>query len=127
LAVKYKEALSWYPHNIEKPDAVTSCSQKCHYEGNLLDASVMSVNQIDSEIPSAFELSKNYPNPFNPGTTIKFSIPQTSFISIVVYDLLGKSVTKLAHEEMNPGTYSVSRDGKDQFGKETASGVYYVV
>ena len=43
LAVKYNEGLSWYPHNIEKPDPTTSCAEKCHYEGNLISAYIIPV------------------------------------------------------------------------------------
>ncbi|HAB54334.1 MAG TPA: hypothetical protein DCE80_19500 [Ignavibacteriales bacterium] len=46
LAVKYNEGLSWYPHNIEKPDPTTSCAEKCHYEGNLIGAYVVPVELI---------------------------------------------------------------------------------
>ncbi|OGV05275.1 MAG: hypothetical protein A2330_04160 [Ignavibacteria bacterium RIFOXYB2_FULL_36_7] len=124
LAVKYKEALNWYPHNIEKPDPVTSCGQKCHYDGNLLGA-VTSV-RLTKDIPSSFALEQNYPNPFNPNTTIKFSVPQTSYISIVVYDILGNYITKLAQEESKPGSYAVEWDGRNNFGKDVSSGIYFV-
>jgi hypothetical protein len=125
LAVKYKEALNWYPHNIEKPDATTSCTAICHYEGNLISASPSSV-LLDTEVPLSFKLDQNYPNPFNPSTTIKFAIPRTSNISIAVYDILGSFVTKLAQEELMPGSYAVTWDGKDQYGNELSSGIYFV-
>lgn len=126
LAVKYKEALSWYPHNIEKPDSITVCGFKCHYTGNLLGASVISSVPISSRQPTAFELAQNYPNPFNPVTTIKFSVPKTSHVAIFIYDLLGRNVAKLEDNEFQPGSYATMWEGKDNSDKDVASGIYIV-
>ncbi|MGD1046538.1 MAG: T9SS type A sorting domain-containing protein [Bacteroidota bacterium] len=73
-----------------------------------------------NNFPTEFSLLQNYPNPFNPRTTIKYLIPQTSFVSITVYDILGKEVTRLVNEEKLSGTYEVLFDG----GK-LSSGVYF--
>ncbi len=69
--------------------------------------------------PAAFELSQNYPNPFNPATVIRFSIPETSEISLVVYDLLGNEVANLLSGVKAEGTYQVEFNGNG-----LASGVY---
>ena len=66
-----------------------------------------------------FNLNQNYPNPFNPTTTIDYSIPKSSFVSIKVYDILGREVTTLVNEGKSPGNYSVVFNG----GKLT-SGIY---
>jgi hypothetical protein len=124
LAVKYKEALSWYPHNIVKPDGATLCASKCHYEGNLVGASIITSVQIAAETPSMYQLTQNYPNPFNPTTNIKFSIPKSTYLSLEIYDLLGRLVTKLMQEKKEAGSYAVTWDGKDQFGNEVSSGIY---
>jgi hypothetical protein len=70
--------------------------------------------------PSNFELKQNYPNPFNPSTTIEYSIPKGSSVSIRVFDILGKQVGLVADEYKPAGSYSVSYDA----GK-LASGIYY--
>ena len=61
-----------------------------------------------ADIPTEFSLLQNYPNPFNPRTTIKYSIPQKSFVSITVYDILGKEVSKLVNEEKLSGSYEAT-------------------
>ena len=59
------------------------------------------------EAPSGFILSQNFPNPFNPKTTISYSIPQTNFVTIKVYDVLGKEVATLVNEVKSIGNYNV--------------------
>lgn len=79
-----------------------------------------SVDKLTTEVPVHFGLDQNYPNPFNPNTTIEFSLPLKSFVSLNVYDALGREVANLIREEMNAGTYSRmwNADG-------LASGIYF--
>ena len=72
------------------------------------------------EIPNYYSLSQNYPNPFNPVTSIKFSVPRSENVKLVVYDLLGKEAAVLVNENKNPGIYEVSFDASG-----FASGVYF--
>ena len=81
---------------------------------------VLEVEKEDGAIPSNFELSQNYPNPFNPSTTIQFSLPKNSFVSLKVYDTLGREVSDLVNEELSQGKYSVNFDGQN-----LTSGVYF--
>ena len=71
-------------------------------------------------IPNEFKLSQNYPNPFNPVTKIQYDLPVTGFVSIKVYDVLGKEVYKLVGEEKKAGRYLVDFDGSS-----LGSGVYF--
>jgi hypothetical protein len=78
------------------------------------------------EIPEAFALHANYPNPFNPTTTIEFDVPvgTYNYTSLRIYDVSGKLVKTLIDEPMEPGYHSVIWDGKDDDGKSVNSGVY---
>jgi hypothetical protein len=69
--------------------------------------------------PSTFYLGQNYPNPFNPTTNFEFRISNFGFVSLKVYDALGREVTTLVNEEMLPGVYEVTFDARN-----LASGVY---
>ncbi|MDZ7765393.1 MAG: T9SS type A sorting domain-containing protein [Melioribacteraceae bacterium] len=74
----------------------------------------------DGQIPVRFELAQNYPNPFNPSTTINFSIPKASDVTLTIYDALGREVARLVDEQRAPGTYSVDWNAGNQ-----ASGIYF--
>jgi hypothetical protein len=71
------------------------------------------------KIPVSYDLSQNYPNPFNPVTTINYQLPQTGFVTLKTYDILGKEVATLVNEQKNQGRYSV-----DFNASHLASGVY---
>ncbi len=81
---------------------------------------ITSVSPDNKTIPQNFSLEQNYPNPFNPSTTIEFSILKQSFVSLKVYDILGREIMTLVNEEKNPGRYKVEFKGK-----ELSSGVYF--
>jgi photosystem II stability/assembly factor-like uncharacterized protein len=69
---------------------------------------------------SSFSLAQNYPNPFNPVTAISFSIPRRLFVSLIVYDLLGREVSTIVSEEMAAGNYTRQWNAVD-----LSSGVYF--
>jgi photosystem II stability/assembly factor-like uncharacterized protein len=85
---------------------------------------VTSVNEITGNaLPQQFVLKQNYPNPFNPSTTIEFSIPKQSFVTLKVYDLLGREVATLVNKELQAGSYKTQFDASSAKGG-LASGVY---
>lgn len=84
------------------------------------------VTPVSSETPTKFELAQNYPNPFNPATKIRFSVPVNnenvggSFVTLTIFNALGKKVETLVNEKQNAGIYEISWDGANY-----PSGVYY--
>jgi hypothetical protein len=76
------------------------------------------------DVATTYELSDNYPNPFNPSTMINFAIPEAGRASLVVYNLLGQKVRTLSDEYRAAGRYQVSWDGRDDAGKVAGSGMY---
>ena len=81
---------------------------------------IVSVEANPQNIPLAYKLQQNYPNPFNPTTRISYEIPKSSFVTIKVYDVLGREVTTLVNEEKTAGIYSVQFNGSN-----LASGIYF--
>jgi hypothetical protein len=78
----------------------------------------------DVAIPEGFILSQNFPNPFNPETTIRFGLPQDEHVQLQIIDLLGREVRKLANGDFSAGYHSLVWDGKDNTGNVVPSGVY---
>ena len=70
-------------------------------------------------IPTELSLEQNYPNPFNPSTTIEFSLPASSQVSLMVYDLLGREVATLVNGRLDAGLHSMQFDGS-----QLTSGIY---
>ncbi len=70
-------------------------------------------------------LYPNYPNPFNPITTIKFSLKNDSFVYLNVYDINGRLVKKIVNGFYKSGVYSVIWDGTNLFGQKVSSGIYF--
>jgi hypothetical protein len=75
--------------------------------------------------PSEFTLFQNHPNPFNQTTKIEFSLANSGFVSLSIYDPLGRKVRTLASERLASGYKSVLWDGKNDSGEDVASGIYF--
>ena len=75
----------------------------------------------NNKVPEDFYVLQNFPNPFNPSTKIRFSVPERSHVKLVLYDLLGREIDVLYNEEMNPGTKELEFNGSG-----LASGIYLV-
>ncbi|HDY87086.1 MAG TPA: T9SS type A sorting domain-containing protein [bacterium] len=83
------------------------------------------VVMVESDKPSGFALLGNYPNPFNPATTIEFSIPEAGFVKLEIYNMMGQKIRELVSREMTPGVHSVLWDGCDKNGNQVSSGIYF--
>ncbi len=78
------------------------------------------INYVSNIIPNNYNLSQNYPNPFNPSTSIKFEIPTSEYVEIIIFDALGTKVKTLVNEQLSHGTYETTWDGS-----KYASGIYF--
>ncbi|MBT3606036.1 MAG: T9SS type A sorting domain-containing protein, partial [Candidatus Latescibacteria bacterium] len=77
-----------------------------------------------SLIPTEFALEHNFPNPFNPETTLRYAIPDAGQVTLSIYNVLGQEVVRLVDAEQMPGFYAISWNGKNALGRTVASGVY---
>ena len=81
---------------------------------------------LDMTTREQYYLPQNYPNPFNPSTTIEFTLPQPSDVSLVIYNLMGQEVRTLNHKMMDTGRHTIQWHGKNNRGEMVSSGVYFV-
>ncbi|UCE18821.1 MAG: S8 family serine peptidase [Gemmatimonadota bacterium] len=79
----------------------------------------------DQSLPNTFMLSQNYPNPFNPETEISFQIPSATYTSLKIFNILGQEVKTLVDEHREVGHYTVTWSGRDEFGREVSSSIYF--
>jgi hypothetical protein len=89
------------------------------------DESTISVEEDINALPDEFKLYANYPNPFNPTTTIQYDLPQEAFVDISVYDITGRLIRKLVSGVEQAGSKRINWDGTNQKGEAAASGMYF--
>jgi hypothetical protein len=106
-------------HLVHWPTDITS--------GLLSEGLLTAVAGIAGPSPTSYELGDNYPNPFNPETTIRIAVPDYSDAvktTITVYNMTGQEIVRLVDEEMQAGVYEVTWDGRDAHGASVSSGAY---
>ena len=80
---------------------------------------------VDEEtLPAKYSLHQNYPNPFNPVTTLRYDLPENSYVNVTVYDMLGREVKTLVNTTQDAGFKLVIWDATNDYGKPVSAGVY---
>jgi len=92
-----------------------------------LDSIPDAVQEIPTggELPKIFTLSQNYPNPFNPITSIEYTVPKPSEVSLRIYNVLGQEVKTLVNQRQKAGAYRATWNGEDSYGQKVTSGIYF--
>jgi len=90
-----------------------------------LPATATDLTNSDPKLPDDYILGFNFPNPFNPSTTINYSLPERSHVQIEIFNLMGQSIRTLVNKEQRTGKHQVVWDGNNQSGQEAASGIYF--
>ena len=106
----------YYPYSFDGKIDEVRISNIARYQITMTD---VKDDNIDI-VPLIPLLEQNYPNPFNPSTTIKYQIPELSFVTVKVYDVLGNEVATLVNEELTAGDYEIEFNGE-----ELTSGIYF--
>ena len=78
-------------------------------------------------MPLDFALHQNYPNPFNPITTLRYDLPEDSFVNVTIYDMLGNMVKKLVNGKQSYGYKSIQWNASNNQGKPVSAGVYIFI
>ena len=91
----------------------------------VVEAAVLSIDE--NMVPAVFALHQNYPNPFNPTTQIKYDIAEDSFVSITIFDVMGRNIRTLMNVNQNAGYHSIQWDAKNDMGEGVSAGMYIYV
>ena len=78
----------------------------------------------DNSNPRSFQLHAAFPNPFNPITMLSYELPEITYATLTVYNILGKEIIQLVSETQGPGHISIAWNAKDRFGNPVGTGVY---
>ncbi len=115
----------------DRPVTITDYREDFPYRLKVVAGSASYVDQttekILAELPSKFALAQNYPNPFNPDTHLRYSLIRPARVTLKVYNLLGQEVVTLVDGWQDLGHYEVIWDGRDRFGSQAATGIYFAV
>ncbi len=82
-------------------------------------AMLLKKNYVEESVPGSYSLNQNYPNPFNPSTKISYSLPEANFVTLKIYDILGREVSTLVNEMKPAGTFEAEFDAS-----KLSSGTY---
>ena len=82
-------------------------------------------NEDSNDLITTYELKQNYPNPFNPTTLIKYSIPEDSYVNLIIYNLLGQEVKTLIDRHTISGHQSILWDATNNYGQVVSAGIYF--
>ena len=83
--------------------------------------------QTHLSLPQAYSLAQNFPNPFNPATTIRYELKEAGAVTLRIYDVMGQQVRELVNAPQSSGRHQVTWEGRDQTGAQVANGVYFYV
>ena len=94
--------------------------------GELIIAEVLNGFSLrkNSVLPHSYALHQNFPNPFNPVTSLRYDLPEQSFVTLTIYDLIGREIAQLINTTQEAGFRSVQWDATDSFGKPVSVGIY---
>ena len=112
------------PIEIRGRDANISISYKGITDQGELAGQMTKTMNIEN-IPDEFVLYANYPNPFNPTTKIDYGLPEEAYVSLVIFDILGREVVTLVNGLQEPGYRSLTWNGTDAFGRNVGAGMYF--
>lgn len=91
----------------------------------LVTQAMVSIDENENEITSHYQLHQNFPNPFNPTTTINFELPKTEFVRLTVFNNLGQKIKQLVLGKLPAGNQQVTWNGRNDNGQEVPAGIYY--
>ena len=114
----YVSGCDWVADSVDYTDAFFNSMDDC------IETCVLVSNDESNQLPTAFNLYNNYPNPFNPTTQIRYNLSEDAMVSITIYDIMGRSIRSLVNSKQTAGYRSIRWDGKNNLGESVSAGMY---
>ena len=115
---EYISGCDWIVDNVDFSEAFFSSMDSCQQTCMVLH------NDEDPLFPSHYYIYNNYPNPFNPVTTLRYDLPENGLVNITIYDMLGNIINQLVNEVQNSGYKSIQWNATNNQGQPVSAGVY---
>ena len=97
----------------------------CYFDNiSFSPSNSVGIDNRNETFPQGFALEQNFPNPFNPITTLRYDLPENSYVNVIIYDMLGREVKTLVNQTQDAGYKSVIWDATNDYGKPVSAGVY---
>ena len=123
-SVSHQTIYTFIDHTVQENEFYDYRLSDVDYDGNVEYHSLQLMGVSSTIIPKQFILYSNYPNPFNPVTTIRYDLSKESFVDITIYDMLGNVVNNLVSENQSSGYKSIQWNATNYKGEPVSAGVY---
>ena len=123
-SVSHQTIYTFTDNTVQENESYDYRLSDVDYDGNVEYHSLQLMGVSSTNIPEQFILYPNYPNPFNPVTTIRYDLSEESFVAITIYDMLGNVVYNLVNANESPGYKSIQWNATNNQGEPVSAGVY---
>ena len=123
-SVSHQTIYTFTDNTVQENESYDYRLSDVDYYGNVEYHSLQLMGVSSTNIPEQFILYPNYPNPFNPVTTIRYDLSEESFVDITIYDMLGNVVNNLVKTNQSSGYKSIQWDATNNLGESVSAGVY---
>ncbi len=123
-SVSHQTIYTYTDNTVQENESYDYRLSDVDYDGNVEYHSLQLMGVSSTNIPEQFILYPNYPNPFNPVTTIRYDLSKESFVDITIYDMLGNVVNNLVNTNESPGYKSIQWNATNNQGEPVSAGVY---
>ena len=119
----------WFGHSLmymcNDPEGLFQYPVRYKIFESVMDYFNEETSYTEARIPGAYHIAQNFPNPFNPVTTIRFDVKERGHVSLKIYNVAGQLVKTLVDETRDASSYSILWDGTNNLGAKVASGIYF--
>ena len=115
---EYISGCDWVADSVDYTAAFFNSMDNC------IEACFLASNDEINQLPHAFNLYNNYPNPFNPVTTLRYDLPEDALVNITIYDIMGRIVKTLINSQQNAGFKSIQWNATNDAGSPLSAGLY---